>query len=50
MDKVREAAKKEVFFLVDSPLRGGGGKGLSTKEKRTIFYETRNCFNGQKRK
>ena len=35
--QVKEAAKK-FHFLVDSPLRGGGGgcKGLFTKEKRTF--------------
>ena len=26
--------QKSYFFLVDSTLRGGGGKGLFTKEKR----------------
>ena len=29
-----EGSRKKFFFCVDSPLReGGGGKGLSTKEK-----------------
>ena len=30
--------QKKVLFLVVSPLRGVGGKGLSTKEKRTLFF------------
>ena len=30
--------QKSYFFLVDSPLRGGGGKGLSPKEKRTLSF------------
>ena len=34
---IREAAFFFFFFLVHSPLREGGGKGLSTKEKRTFF-------------
>ena len=30
--------QKVIFFLVDSPLRGDGGKGLSIKElKKNIF-------------
>ena len=29
---------KKVFFLVDSPLRGGSGTGFSTKAKRFYFY------------
>ena len=33
---MREAAKK-LFFLVDSPLRGGWGKELSDKEKNTYY-------------
>ena len=33
----REAAKK-VLFLVVRPLRRGGGKGPTTKEKRIFFY------------
>ena len=36
---VREAAKKSSFFNWTCPLRGGGGggKGLSTKEKGTFL-------------
>ena len=33
---LREAAKKVLFFLVVRPLRRGGGKGPTTKEKRTF--------------
>ena len=32
-----EAARKNRFFLVARPLRGGGGKGLATKEKERFF-------------
>ena len=32
-------SRKKVLFLVDSPLTGGGGgKGLSTKEKKIMFF------------
>ena len=31
--------KKSSFYLLDSPLKGGGGKGLSTKEKKNSM-----CF------
>ena len=35
---LREATKK-LFFLVDGALRGGEGKGRTTKKK--LFYEDR---------
>ena len=39
---LREAAKK-LFFLLDSPQREGGGKGLSTKEKElfSMFFSSK---------
>ena len=38
-EMLRDAAKKELFFLVAGPLRGrgGGGKGLATKKKEVFL-------------
>ena len=35
--RVGKGNRKKYVFLMDKPLRGGGGKGLATEKKNNFF-------------